>query len=95
MSWRELRKWAHYARVEPFGEARADFRNAQQMALLANINRDPKQRSESYTAADFMPDFDREPEPVNVEQEGATVHPETLAFLFGMAHGQIRNRAAD
>lgn len=43
--------------VEPFGEARADLRNAQLMALLANINRDAQRRPTAYTPREFLPDW--------------------------------------
>lgn len=95
MDYEELLDWALYAKVEPFGETRADYRIAMLTALTANINRDAKTRPEPFEVADFMP-FVREmeePEEANVEQEGATIHPETLAFLFGMARGQIANQA--
>lgn len=44
-----------YARIEPFGEQRADLRMAIMAALTANIHRDKKRRSEPYKAAEFMP----------------------------------------
>jgi hypothetical protein len=44
-----------FAKLEPFGEQRADLRMAIQAALLANIHRDKKRRSEPYKPADFMP----------------------------------------
>lgn len=44
-----------FARIEPFGEQRADLRMAIQAALLANIHRDKKKRHEPYKAAEFMP----------------------------------------
>lgn len=31
-------------------------------ALLANVNRDPKQKAEPYSPSDFMPDFSPKPE---------------------------------
>lgn len=44
-----------YARMEPFGEQRADLRMAILAALLANIHRDKKRRSDPYKAHEFMP----------------------------------------
>ena len=44
-----------FARIEPFGEQRADLRMAIQAALLANIHRDKKKRHDPYKAAEFMP----------------------------------------
>ncbi len=43
--------------VEPIGEARRDFRAAMQMALLANVNRDEKQRKKPFSYEDFLPDW--------------------------------------
>jgi len=43
-----------YAEVEPFGPQSEDIRHGQQMALIANINRDTKARPEPFAAADFM-----------------------------------------
>lgn len=94
MSYDELIDWTLYAKAEPFGEERADFRMAQLCALTANLQRDPKQRPEAWTVQDFMPDFDREAEPEpEGEEEGATVHPETIAYLFGAVRGQLVQEA--
>lgn len=38
-------------------ERRADRRHASLMALVANVNRDPKKRPEAYTASDFLPEW--------------------------------------
>ncbi len=35
---RELAEWQAYFRLEPFGEERADWRQAQTTAMLANVN---------------------------------------------------------
>jgi hypothetical protein len=37
-------------------DRRADYRAALVASVLANVNRDPKRRSEPYTPFDFMPD---------------------------------------
>jgi len=44
-----------YARLEPFGPDAEDARMAQLMALIANVNRDPKQRRTPWTPDDFLP----------------------------------------
>ena len=44
-----------FASIEPFGEQRADLRMAIHAALIANIHRDTKKRSEPYKATDFLP----------------------------------------
>lgn len=59
MSSREFAEWMAYFRLEPFGEARADWRAAMLAALIANVNRDPK-RGKPFRIADFMPEFNAE-----------------------------------
>lgn len=67
MTYTEFLDWLAFAEVEPLPEARADLRTAQQMALLANVNRDPKRAA--YRAADFVPDWWHEAPPVNTVLE--------------------------
>lgn len=57
MSYSEFVDWMAFAQGEPLGEARADLRNAQQMALLANVNRDSSKHPTPYAAKDFIPDW--------------------------------------
>ena len=57
LSSRQISEWMAYDSLDPFGEERADLRFGMLMALLANINRDPKARKEPYTAEEFMPRF--------------------------------------
>lgn len=51
-----------YFRLDPFGELRADMRNAILSALIANANRDRKRRRRPFKPAEFMPQFDKEPQ---------------------------------
>jgi hypothetical protein len=44
-----------YARLEPFGSETDDHRLAQLLALIANVNRDPKKRKTPWTPEDFLP----------------------------------------
>jgi hypothetical protein len=41
--------------VEPFGPEADDHRLAQLLALIANVNRDPKRRKLPWTPEDFLP----------------------------------------
>ena len=50
--------------IEPFGQFRDELRNGAMMALHCNMNRDPKQRPEPFTAMDFMNFVERPPEKV-------------------------------
>lgn len=57
MDYSEFVEWIAYDAIEPIGEGRADLRNAQAMALLANVNRDPKRRAAAYQPKDFLVDW--------------------------------------
>lgn len=51
----ELLLWQALYRIEPWGELRADFRNASQMALMAEMKRDRKRRGKPFQVGEFMP----------------------------------------
>ena len=55
MRSREFIEWLAYARLEPFEPEADDYRMAQLMALIANVNRDPKRRKTPWTPNDFLP----------------------------------------
>lgn len=59
---KQLNEWYAYMNIEPFGEFRQELRHGQAQAMLANINRDTKQRSEPFTAIDFMNFVEQVPE---------------------------------
>ncbi len=63
ISSHELAEWIAEYRIEPFGEERADLREASHMALVANINRDQKKNRKGFDISDFKLVF-------NVEQKG-------------------------
>ncbi len=44
-----------YYRLEPFGSDADDWRMAQLLALIANVNRDPKRRPRPFEPEEFMP----------------------------------------
>lgn len=58
MSSHEFAEWMAFAKIQPFGELRSDFRFASLQALIANVNRDPK-KSKPFTHEAFMPDFEK------------------------------------
>ena len=60
ISARLFAEWTAYYEIEPWGEARADYRNGILAATVANVNRDPHTRA--YEPQDFMPDFDPTPQ---------------------------------
>ncbi len=51
----EITEAMAFERLEPFGSLHAEFLAGQVCATLANLQRDPRQRSQPWTASDFMP----------------------------------------
>lgn len=86
MDYTEFVEWIAYDAIEPIGEGRADLRNAQLMALLANVNRDAKKRAAAYEASDFLVDWWHDAPAVN----------DVLAKFRGIAERiNARNAEAD
>lgn len=56
----EFTDWLAYYQLEPWGEERADIRNAILCALVANVFRGKGRRAK---LKDFLPRFDEEPRP--------------------------------
>lgn len=81
-------EWETYNDLEPFDEWRADFRAATIVAMLANIHRDTKKRSEPYSPYDFMPywrknhDETAGPAPEMTPEESAE-HMRQIAIALG------------
>ena len=50
-------EWTHYDLIDPFGEWRSDYRSAEIVTMLANVNRDAKKRKEPYRVTDFITKF--------------------------------------
>lgn len=53
-------RWMAYARLEPFGEERADLRSAIIAVTMANAWRGKGSRA--FKIEDFMPEFDKPPQ---------------------------------
>lgn len=53
----QLIEWMQYDIIEPFGEWRDDWRSAEIVTMLANVNRDSKKRKDPYKVIDFLPKF--------------------------------------
>lgn len=77
ISSRQFSEWMAYARLEPFGEERADLRAGIVASVIANVNRGKKQKP--YTPQHFMPDF----EPESEEQVAARMLTAAMAALGG------------
>jgi hypothetical protein len=54
MSALEFAEWMAYYSLEPFGERRADYRSAQIVQMIANVNRGAD--TGPYPLSDFLPD---------------------------------------
>jgi len=93
MSAREFVAWQVFAAREPFGEARADLRAAMLASVLANVNRDPKQRAQPFTSADFLFDFDaawsgEDDEPATPDPEAQIARLDQWAELLNAMAGR-------
>jgi hypothetical protein len=63
----EVRQWSAaeivlyqcFYKIAPWGEERADLRNAMSMQMTANMHRDPSKRAKPFEYTDFMPFFER------------------------------------
>lgn len=85
---RELTEWMAYARLEPFGEPRADLRMGITAALIANCHRNPQHRAEPYTPEDFMPRLEADAEE-REERRQQTLKEKALA-IFGALRGMFQ-----
>lgn len=94
-SSRELTEWQIFTEVEPFGEARADLRDAMIASVIANANRDPKARPQPFTPDDFLIDYearwrgDAEDEPTEEERQD-----EAARLMARMSQTQTALRAS-
>lgn len=52
-----------YYRINPWGDHRADLRNAQLLAQTANLYRDESKRKRPYEVIDFMPFLQKDETP--------------------------------
>lgn len=82
MTSREFAGWMEFYRLEPWGSDAEWLHTAQVLAMMANVNRDPKRRPSPYTASDFMPHFDA---PVMPTPE--RLHQKVLSIFGALARG--------
>jgi hypothetical protein len=73
----QLSEWEAYDRIDPIGKWREDFNVANLMALIANVNRNPKKKSNPFTISDFMPEWGKEEE----KEKRQTVEEMKQAFM--------------
>lgn len=62
-----LLEWAQYFQTEPFGEDRADLRNAILCLFIADTVGAKKQGGGRFKLEDFMPDFNKQKQQFNPE----------------------------
>lgn len=72
----EYLEWQEFYEIEPFGLQVQDAFHAHGIAVLANVNRDPKRRKEPFGIKDFL--LHPEPQPPGPKVE-PTVHGKTAA----------------
>jgi hypothetical protein len=87
LSSQEFTEWLAYSCLEPFGPEADDRRMAQLMALVANVNCDPKRRKTPWTADDFLPQ--RGPRPAHEVETLRRGSTSPMAAL-----GRVRMRSA-
>ena len=80
----EFTEWIAYNNIDPFGELRADLRQAQICALTANINRDRKKHKKPFGLADFMPYLDKEEKPKPDQSPGQQVQVVSSMASLGL-----------
>lgn len=90
ISYKELMEWRELEVFDPWGEERADLRNAMMIAYHANLNRDKKKRSTPFKHTEFMPYLKAREEVIRIFHEsqsppkrhGAHITPGALTMLF-------------
>lgn len=69
MSSREFAEWMAFFQLQPFGDRRADFRNASLMALISNVMTRTKDSDPVKTPEEFMPDFEKALDELQAHEE--------------------------
>jgi hypothetical protein len=97
MSSHEFAEWMAFARVEPIGEDRDDYRLAYLMSFLANVvsdrSRKNKEKPRVFELSDFLPKF-WEAEIAAAEAEaGQPVEPERQVWEQQLQYVELWNIA--
>lgn len=83
-------EWAAYWRLEPPLATRMEYGLAMVAATLANIHRNPKKRTEPFSAMDFVPQWGA----TTPEDDGGGMEPErVMAVMDGLMREQDRREA--
>jgi len=72
-----------FAKLEPFGERRADLRSATIACMLANIHRDRDKHPQPFEVYEFMPQFGSE----STEEETPVEVLRIFMEMMVAAHG--------
>ena len=80
MSGEQLSEWLAYARIEPWGEERADLRAGIVAATTANCHR--SSRTKAFKPDDFMPKFGK------AEEKQSDAEVMTALKMFALNHNQ-------
>jgi hypothetical protein len=82
MTGQQLTEWMEYARLEPFGEQRADLRMGILAAQITNVMTRQKQSDPMAKYEDFMPKF----EEAELEPDQDTVARKIDAYFSALAN---------
>lgn len=89
----EFAEWMAYSLYEPFGPEREDQRAGMVAALIANVNRDEKKRSEPYDVEDFFPRYETLMETVEAAQEPVDLEAKIMAWAARMNAADAASKA--
>lgn len=92
MPYTEAVDWAAFARIEPFGEERADWRAALVASVIAEVNRGRTKRRKPYQPKDFLLRFGG---PRRQTWQSQLQFVEMLNAAFGGKDERQRQRTAD
>ena len=80
MPSRLLSEWMAFYQLEPFGDARGDLRAAIVASTVANAHRDPKKRRRAFRPDEFMPQFEKERQEQDWQEQLRIVEMLNAAF---------------
>lgn len=81
---KQFMEWEAYARLEPFNELRADYRAAQIVTMIANVNRGAKQKA--YQMDDFLLTFKEQEIEKAEKKKQSWKQQQSIAYAIAMAY---------
>ena len=82
-------EWIEYDKLDPFGQWREDYRSAEIVTMLANVNRDAKRKREPFKTTDFLVKFG---EQINDKPKQSWQDQLNIAKLFASAYNTISEK---